>query len=145
MNYFKTNKAEVALLVALGITIMLLAYVASAAVPDAGLTPGTTFKRPLKTICKTGYSDSVRKVSVATKKQVCLDYGVFKDCPGPAYEIDHLVPLSLGGDNQKTNLWPQPIAEALRKDVYERELRKKVCGGQAPIAQAQDFMRWWKP
>jgi hypothetical protein len=40
-------------------------------------------------------------------------------------EVDHLIPLELGGSNEMKNLWPQPDKrqpECVEKDQLENEL-----------------------
>ncbi len=52
---------------------------------------------------------------------------------GPAYgaapggELDHLVPLELGGSNDMTNLWPEAGRIPNPKDRVENELHAWVC------------------
>jgi hypothetical protein len=61
----------------------------------------------------------------------------------PDYEIDHLIPLCLGGSDDPSNLWPQPRRSieqtwnAERKDRLERLMCDMVCSGQIDIATAQ--------
>lgn len=54
------------------------------------------------------------------------------------YEVDHLIPLALGGANSKSNLWAQPWPEARIKDKLEVRLQHAVCHGTIGIAKAQD-------
>lgn len=60
--------------------------------------------------------------------------------PGP-YEVDHLIPLELGGDNTMANLWPEPQsgthAGYATKDGVENHLHALVCAGRVPLATAQ--------
>ena len=61
----------------------------------------------------------------------------------PDYEIDHLIPLGIGGADSDANLWPEPRAtiepewNAERKDQLEAKLRALVCAGRLDIAVAQ--------
>ena len=43
------------------------------------------------------------------------------------YVMDYLIPLSLGGANTVSNVWPQPRAEVERKSELEAKLRLRVC------------------
>ena len=43
------------------------------------------------------------------------------------YELDHIVPLCLGGADTPENRTPQPLAEALAKDAVEKFACKAVC------------------
>ena len=62
----------------------------------------------------------------------------------PDYEIDHLIPLCLGGSDDDSNLWPQPRRSmegtwnAEAKDRLERLMCNMVCEGQIDIATAQE-------
>ena len=66
-----------------------------------------------------------------------------------AYELDHLIPLELGGGNAATNLWPQPYhrgtGSADVKDHLENHLHALVCSGQVRLVAAQTAMAgdWW--
>lgn len=79
--------------------------------------------------------------SEATKRKVCEAYGITKDCPGPNWELDDVVPIELGGKNVAENLWPQPIKEARVKDhKVEDRLggpRGLVCKGRFTLKEAQ--------
>lgn len=60
-------------------------------------------------------------------------------------ELDHLVPLELGGADGMGNIWPQcgPLAVALneryfkQKDCVENYLAEEVKSGRMPLAAAQ--------
>jgi hypothetical protein len=63
------------------------------------------------------------------KNQVYTDYAVASH-PRGAYEIDHFIPLELGGSNDIANLWPQPARPAPgfhEKDKVETALHDEVC------------------
>lgn len=80
-----------------------------------------------------------RKVSQSEKKKVCLAYGITSGCPGPGFEIDHLISLEIGGSDGILNLWPQPIQDAKVKDHQaEDPLPKMVCSGKITLKQAQE-------
>ena len=74
--------------------------------PDPNLTPGSTFNVTAQDVCTPGYARKVRDVPAEMKRQVYREYGITSHCPGD-YEVDHLIPLELGGSNSIKNLWPE--------------------------------------
>jgi hypothetical protein len=120
---------------------LLLASSAAAQELDRKLTPGVTVAATTKTICRTKWGKDERHVSTSMKKKVCLAYGIRSGCPGKKYEIDHLVSRELGGADDVNNLWPQPIAEARKKDRVENFLHRQVCSGAMTLDEAQTDVR----
>jgi hypothetical protein len=103
---------------------------------DPSCTPGQATDATLQTICNRKTS-TVRKVSLKTKLLVAQLYGTPE---GELVEIDHLVPLELGGANSLINLWPQPEKPEpgfRAKDLLENRLHKLVCAGKMDLADAQ--------
>jgi hypothetical protein len=68
-------------------------------------------------------------------------YAEYSRTRGPdCCEVDHLMPLELGGSNDTRNLWPQPDAPRPgwgEKHQLEDELHAEVCAGKMPLADAQ--------
>ncbi len=93
------------------------------------------------TICRSGYTETVRppvSVTEPIKRQRMTTYGI--NAPLALYELDHLIPLELGGATTTANLWPEPLAGsrgAHRKDDLENALRSQVCSGAVSLAVAQ--------
>ncbi len=114
--------------------------------PDPRLTPGRTFPVTAAQVCVPGYSSSVRSVSDAEKKAVFAEYGITSHAPY-SYEVDHLISLELGGNNDVRNLWPEPYAGtggARAKDAIENQLHAQVCSGRISLATARaEIVRWW--
>ena len=111
---------------------------------DLHATPGLADKTLTKArLCDPSFhTATVRNVTQATKVKVCAEYGV-KNCPSHAFEIDHLISLELGGSDDITNLWPQPLDVAgvvgfHTKDVVENRAHAAVCKGTITLKQAQD-------
>lgn len=120
---------------------------ASQELPNSGLTPGSTFQSVTAAdICVPGYASRVRNVSFQEKIEVYRSYKIYYRRHAE-YELDHLVPLELGGDNSAANLWPQSYSgfwNARIKDRLENQLHSRVCRGIIPLAQAQrDFTTNW--
>jgi hypothetical protein len=105
------------------------------ALPQVALTPGAVLTTDLQQICQPGYPSTVRNVTAQEKAAVAAAYHYVG--PSSGVEYDHLISLELGGSNDQTNLWPQPIAEARVKDGLEGYLHEKVCHGEMQLADAQ--------
>jgi len=111
--------------------------------PDRRCTPGAidpavTQADIQSTICVTGYADTVRPPETQTEAfkfgQAYPAYGLPSGTPS---ELDHLVPLELGGANDAANLWPEAGPVPNPKDAVEGALRAAVCDGQVSLARAQ--------
>jgi hypothetical protein len=111
--------------------------------PNLTLTPGAVLSADASTICAAGYASSVRNVSAATKKQVYAEYGVSYPQQTGAYEVDHFIPLEIGGSNDINNLWLEPAAPTPgfhQKDQFENFEHGQVCNGTISAAEAQSRM-----
>jgi hypothetical protein len=70
-------------------------------------------------------------------------YGLPRGLYRRALEIDHIVPLKLGGSNNIANLFPEEYAFAnhspgyVVKDRLDARLHKLVCGGRMRLRTAQ--------
>lgn len=112
--------------------------------PDPSCTPGAvspavTQANLQSTICRSGYSESVRPPESITEREKYASMASYGD-GGSArgYEYDHLVSLELGGaTNDPRNLWPEPGASPNIKDRIEDRLHELVCDGTLPLASAQ--------
>ncbi len=109
--------------------------------PDHECSPGAIFENTTKEIiCVPGYTKTVRKVSTSLRKKVFAEYGVSWPQPYGSYEVDHIIPLALGGNNDIANLFPEalePHPGFQEKDVVENYLHEHVCSGDIDLAAAQ--------
>jgi len=125
--------------------------VCAADLPDSHITPGATDpgitqQNIQQTVCRKGYTKTVRPPAYITnklKKSQIRQYG-YADSDPKHYEEDHLIPLNIGGAPEDSkNLWPQPRNSewnAEKKDVLEFKLYKLVCDGRVPLEQARHEM-----
>jgi hypothetical protein len=111
------------------------------ALPDPSCTPGAIFPDATPSeICVPGYTKQVRSVSGKLKRHVYAAYSIAYPQPTGTYELDHLIPLALGGSNDATNLFPEardPAPGFKEKDVVELYLHEEMCAGHIPLAAAQ--------
>lgn len=106
--------------------------------PDPRLTPGAVATSDPAVFCHAGYSRSVRHTSGRVKRDVYRAYGI--DRRSGHYEMDHLIPLALGGGDVSENLWPEDRDNewgAEVKDRLEWRLVQLVCGRAVDAGQAQ--------
>ena len=115
--------------------------------PDRSCTPGAVFSRVGRSqVCVPGRARRVRNVPQSLKNSIYAEYGVLSHSRGQ-FEVDHLVPLELGGSNSAKNLWPEAAAPRPgfhEKDRLENVLHDRVCSGEMSLTRAQHlFERNW--
>jgi hypothetical protein len=111
------------------------------ALPDPACSPGAVFPNATKdTICVYGYTKSVRNVPESLKNLVYESYGITSRKPNE-YEMDHIIPLELGGSNDIANLYPEAAAPEPgfhQKDKVENYLHDQVCNNLIDLKSAQN-------
>ncbi|HZA08346.1 MAG TPA: hypothetical protein VE619_11635 [Nitrososphaeraceae archaeon] len=140
-------------------SIPIVCHMVDGGLPDPKCTPGAinlsvTQNNIQNTICVPGYTKTVRPpVSYTTPLKIKLmkSYG-FTDSRSN-YELDHLVPLEIGGNPTNVkNLWPEPGYGQYNfhvKDRFENYLHNAVCNGSMSLSEAQkqiaaDWISNWK-
>lgn len=107
--------------------------------PDPLLTPGATRPATLYDLCDVGTAP-VAAVDAGLASEAMRLYRIERDSPA-TYVIDRLIPLSLGGADDRRNVWPQSTNavpwNASRKDELERQLHFLVCRGSLRLETAQ--------
>lgn len=111
--------------------------------PDATCTPGAfnpavTQANIGSTICQKGWTATVRPPLAVTDKIKVERMSAYGIPPGTTAELDHLVPLELGGAPADIkNLWPQVGKIPNPKDAVENALNHAVCAGLVPLNTAR--------
>jgi hypothetical protein len=106
--------------------------------PDSTLTPGATLEVTREDLCRSDYTSPAANIPIALKQQTFDRYGIRPDAIG--YNVDHLIPVSLGGSNSPKNLWPQLLSSEWNyhmKNRLELMLYKMVCKGSLALEKAQ--------
>lgn len=112
--------------------------------PDPDLTPGDILTADAQKVCAPHYATNARNVATAAKNQVYKEYGLTFPQPRGSYELDHFIPLELGGSNDVSNLWPeraQPQPGFHEKDRVENYLHKQVCSKKMTLQDAQEAIK----
>jgi hypothetical protein len=117
-------------LLALSLLVCALGAETWPRLPDDQLTPGAVLTRSRAHVCVANYSNTVRHTGRKLKDLVYEEYRIAVHVVGEA-EIDHRVPLSLGGADVRENLWPQSYLirpyGAHEKDSLEDRIHALVC------------------
>lgn len=139
--------------------IFALTLIASAVqageLPDPNITPGATDPE----VTEANIKESICKVTHFTwteghtppasflepiEKDLVQKYG-YEDTNLKHYQLDHLIPLSLGGHpTDAKNMWPQVLLakwSARRKDYLEEIMHDKVCKGEVSLKDAQEMFK----
>ena len=119
-------------------------------IPDPALTPGAALTVTVEQLCPNVVLPH-RVVTTAMRCEVfrryavtdCVCSGSTPDSPptcGALYELDHLIPRSLGGADAVENLWPERlegVCNAHQKDRLENFAHKEFCAGRLTLEAAR--------
>lgn len=143
----RSSAGKAAAQIAVGSTVLLAARTKVmdchlGPTPDRHCSPGAYYAGLTKAvICSPGYRTStVRNVPDSEKHAVEAEYGLTPRSYGSTLEIDHIVPLDLGGSNAIANLFPEravAVAGYHVKDRLEDRLPQLVCDGRMGLREAQ--------
>ncbi|HVN62437.1 MAG TPA: hypothetical protein VMT59_14350, partial [Gaiellaceae bacterium] len=110
--------------------------------PDRACSPGGYYSGLTKAVlCSSSFhTSSIRNVPESEKFAVEAEYGMAPGHYGSSLEIDHIVPLELGGSNEIANLYPEKLdaGPGYRvKDRLENKAHDLVCSGAIMLHAAQ--------
>ncbi|RYD67537.1 MAG: HNH endonuclease [Verrucomicrobiaceae bacterium] len=122
--------------------------IAAGYVADPVLTPGEVRTTDRDLICKTR-TRTVRNVSGSLKEMIRRRYKMKTKrdrwCnTEEGCEIDHNIPLAVGGANTILNLWPQPydgLWNAHHKDQLEAKAKRLICSNRVTVEEAQGMFQ----
>jgi hypothetical protein len=111
--------------------------------PNRVLTPGSVRSVEQKDVCTAGGADDndpAWLIPAAVEQDVLRKYGI-AGSRAKDYQLDYLIPPSLGGTPDIQNVWPEPYSNlgwnAHVKDELETRLRQLVCEGRVSLPEAQ--------
>lgn len=94
--------------------------------PDPACTPGAFVRKTRADVCD---GQTIRpSLPAAERRTILANYGV-PTFTGATGELDHRVPLALGGVTDRRNLWPERGAIPNPKDRLEAVIFRRVCKG----------------
>jgi hypothetical protein len=123
---------------------------ASTVFPNADLTPGSFCTTSDPDFLELRYAEQIpickRNVSTQRKRNIMQNYG-YPMADRDHYEMDHCIPLNMGGSNSDLNLWPEPIDDdnANPKNKLEGAIYKGLSSGTMTYEYALEEMRKWCP
>lgn len=118
--------------------------------PNPNLTIGTFCTTSDPDFKELRYAEQVpvcfRNVTTEQKDKIMVRYG-YDPKDRYEYEIDHCIPLSLGGSNHFDNLWPQPRDEynSIAKNKLVKHLYDQLMAGTIAYKDALAQIRVWCP
>lgn len=127
--------------------ILALPAIALAQKPSSLYTPGAKTKATEAQVCAPDYESSFKPVSGHERQDALGRYGKRDD--DTSFELDHLIPVSLGGSNDPDNLWPiaknKEYGPEWKKQLGDT-LHQMVCDKKITLKAAQDAVKkdWTK-
>jgi len=115
--------------------------------PNNFVTPGAKTKAKDAEVCAADFSGSAKAIAGWQRDEALKRYG--RDASSYSGELDHLIPVSLGGSNDPDNLWPMPDNKEYgiaAKRELEDKLHQMVCAKEITLKDAQDSLKkdWTK-
>ena len=111
--------------------------------PDDQVTAGALCSARDKDYAEDRYEEEIpyceRNVPSSLKAKIYALYEIPDECR-KEYTIDHFYPLSLGGNNSQTNLWPEHKAIKQVRHNLELELFIKLRDGKIKQHQALEII-----
>jgi hypothetical protein len=130
---------------ALAACMLALPAIALAQLPDSYATPGAATRATAKQICAADFEAGAKPVASWQRSAALTRYGIRPE--SFTGELDHLVPVALGGSNDPENLWPMQGQGDMTPQAKARlaeKLKAMVCEGKMSLKDAQNaFKKDW--
>jgi len=102
--------------------------------PDQQMTPGSICTQQSPDFDGLRYDEQIphcnRNVTTSQKAKIYEAYGI-PEVDRNQFTIDHLIPLSLGGSNASSNLWPEAkILKQQERPALEQYLYNEINAGE---------------
>lgn len=112
-------------------------------VPDPRITQGEVCTKSDPDFSYYRYQEKIpyceRNVDWHQREKIYDKYKIPSKCRG-RYTIDHLIPLSIGGNNSDANLWPEHKLVKATRPLLEQELFEAVKRGELTQKEAIDII-----
>ncbi len=113
--------------------------------PELTVTPGKLCDKPAKYRYAENVAYCERDVAYATKEYVINNYDqsfgyIIGKMKREDFKIDHLIPLCVGGSNDRANLWPQHKSVYAITDPLEPVVCAKMYQGKLKQSDAVLFV-----
>lgn len=114
--------------------------------PDPVMTPGAVCTKPTSRRYAENIAYCERDVSSSTKNAIIgrydkeLGFSIRRMNRGD-FKIDHFIPLSIGGSNDTTNLWPQHKSVYAHTDPIESHLSNLMVAGKIKQKEAIEIVK----
>jgi 5-methylcytosine-specific restriction endonuclease McrA len=93
-------------------------------------------------VCTSGYARRTRDVNQRMRRAVYRGHGIWY--VEGNFEVDHKIPLCLGGTNDYENLQPLDKKEARAKARIDGHLCREVCRGNLTLEEARERIKDWR-
>lgn len=115
--------------------------------PDPQETPGELCDLKDRDYTERRYPEKIiyctRNVSSSFKRKIYDNYNIHLKERG-SYTIDHLIPLSIGGDNSEDNLWPEHKAVKALRPNLEFDIFEELKAGEIAQEEAVEIILYAK-